>query len=75
MPVVMELQRTENRDLGLVNTSVQCSVGVPCPFHNRRVVQSLNKGEVNCISAGHKEADLWSLVWNKIDACMDKSFD
>ena len=26
---------------------------------NRGVVQALHKGEVDCISAGHEDADLW----------------
>ena len=34
------------------------------------VVQSLNKGEVNCISASRKDADLWVLVWRKIGECI-----
>ena len=33
---------------------------------HRGVVQALNKNEVGCSSAGHKDADLWMLVWNKV---------
>ena len=31
---------------------------------NRGVVQALNMGEDNCISATHRDADLWILVWD-----------
>ena len=30
------------------------------------VVQALTDGEVDCIS-GHNDADLWVLVWSKVD--------
>ena len=34
---------------------------------NRGVVQALNKGEVECIIANHKDADLWIQVWDKVN--------
>ena len=35
------------------------------------VVRALNKGEVDCISAGLNDVDLWVLVWSKVDECID----
>ena len=32
---------------------------------SRGVVQALNEGEAECISANHKDADLWIQVWDK----------
>ena len=39
------------------------------------MVQALNESEVNCISAGHNDADLWVLVWNKEDDCIEEGFN
>ena len=33
-------------------------------------MQALNKGEVDCISAGHNDASHWVFVWNKVDESM-----
>ena len=42
---------------------------------NRGVVQALHKGEVDCISAGHEDADLWVWVWSKVDECVDQDIN
>ena len=34
------------------------------------VVRSLNKGEVDCISAEHHDADIRILVLTKVDGCI-----
>ena len=39
---------------------------------DRGVVQGLHAGEVDCISAGHKVADLWILVWSQGGECVDE---
>ena len=31
-----------------------------------------NRGEVDCISAGHGDADLWVLIWSKVGECMER---
>ena len=43
--------------------------------HNRGMVQTLNKIEVDCISAGHRGTDLWMLVWSKVGECIDEGVD
>ena len=37
---------------------------------NRGVVQAWNKGEVDCISAGHIDTGLWMLVWKEVGECI-----
>ena len=44
-------------------------------FSDHRVVRALNNCEVYCISASHKDADLWVPVWRKIGECIDESID
>ena len=39
------------------------------------VVLALNKVEVHCISASHKDANLWVLVWRKIGEYIDEGID
>ena len=38
------------------------------------MVLALHKGEVDCISAGQNEADLWMLVWSKVGERFDEDF-
>ena len=40
---------------------------------HRRVVRAFNKGEVNCFTASHKDAELWVQVWRKIKEFIDES--
>ena len=30
---------------------------------------------MECISVGYNDADLWMLVWNKVDECIDEWFN
>ena len=45
-----------------------CKFIGPAEIHcdNRGVVQALNKGEVECINANLKDADLWIQVWDMV---------
>ena len=38
-------------------------------------MQALNNGEADCISAVHKDADLWVSVWSEVDECIEEGFD
>ena len=38
-------------------------------------MQALNKGQVNCSRASHKNADLLVLVWHKIKEFIDEGID
>ena len=73
----LEVQRTIKRaeiwslDMALMK---RCWPAEMFPDH-RGVVRALNKGEVYCISASHKDANLWVLVWRKIGECIDEGID
>ena len=41
---------------------------VSCVDH--RIIEG--KGEVDCISAGLNDVDLWVSVWSKVDECIDE---
>ena len=72
MPVALEVQRTIKRaEIGALYMALTELCG-PAEIlsDNTRFVQALNKGEVNCISASCKDADLWVLVWRKIGECI-----
>ena len=38
-------------------------------------MQAVHKGEVDCISAGHGDADLWIFVWSKVGECIDEGYN
>ena len=77
MPVSREVQRTIRRaeiwDLYMVLMKL-CWPAEMFSDH-RRVVQAFNRGEVNSITASHKDAELWVLVWRKIKEFIDEGID
>ena len=72
MPISLDMRRTE-----FCFFLALCKLcGPPEIFSdNRGVVQALNEGEVDRISAGHNDPDLWMWVWNKVGACIEEGFD
>ena len=62
--ISLEVQRTIKRaEISAIYMAL-CRMCVPSETFSDilRVVQALHKGEVDCISAGHNDADLWVLV-------------
>ena len=64
MLISLELQRTVKRADILALDTALCKLCRPSGifFDNRGVVKGLNTGEVDCISTGQKDADLWVQV-------------
>ena len=59
-------------DLGVVYGLVWAFGPAEMHTEHRVVVMALNKGEVNRIAAGRKDADLSALVWKKFDSLVEE---
>ena len=74
MSVSLQVQRTIKRAEIRALYMVLLKLCWPAEMFSdhRRVVRAFNKGEVNCITASHKDAELWVQVWRKIkvDLCV-----
>ena len=69
MPIGLDVQRTIKRaEIWSLHTALSNLIR-PSEIYidNRGVVEALTNGEVSCIVAGHKDADFWIRVWNKIN--------
>ena len=73
MQTSLEVQRTIKRAESWAVGMAMCKCGPSDIFLDiRGFVQALNESEVDCISAGHNDADIWVFVWSKIDECIDE---
>ena len=60
----------------MLNFGLCAWLGSSCAFYfDGGVLQSLNQREVDCISAGHKDADLWILVWSEVGDCVEEGIE
>ena len=77
IPISLEVQRTIKRaEIWALQMTLCKTCGPSENFaDNRGVVQALTEGVVDCITAGHIDADLWVLVWSKVGECIEEGFN
>ena len=73
MPVQFEVLRTSKRaKIWALYMTLSRLGGATeiCP-DNRGAVHGLKNGQDSCTTANHNDADLWVLIWNKINDVRD----
>ena len=74
MSILLEVQRTIKRVDNWAFYMAFCKLSEHSDIFsdNTGVAHTLKKREVDCISAGHKDADLWMFVWSKVNMGLDE---